>query len=219
MFILRSDARTSLLALGIFALLACYFCLKKAVKSKLYRIYAIALLASLTFVFVYLLMYESGFMVGEKLLGKNFYTGRQRIWTEALGRFKQDIFFGFSNKITYTELQHQSAHNSLLAVMCYFGLFGLAIHVVVMIHCFKRLDVQISSIATAALLSVTLVMAFETVLIDWSLMWPLCMLFLNGVPKTEKATEAERPRLKKRIRLFARKRERKQKEYFNREYE
>ena len=178
LYINSTSARTSLVSIVIFVLLF-YFCKYKNYK-KTKRILFIGLFCSFLFVFVYIGLYSSGFMVGETtFFGKGFYTGREVIWLEALDLVKRNPLFGFSNKIGFGPRELLSAHNSLLAILCYFGVFGLIAFFSVLFSAFRRFDYGKQKLMTSAIIATFFIMTFETLLTDWSLLIPFCLLFIQ----------------------------------------
>ncbi len=119
--------------------------------------------------------------VGEEMMGKSVYTGREAVWAEALSLAKNNLFLGFSNKIDFNG--YLSAHNSLLAILCYFGVLGLIFSICVIYLSFKKLNDKCNSISAVAILAALVVMCFETVLTDWTLMWPFSFLFIHQESK------------------------------------
>lgn len=176
-YIYLTSARTAIVSCVIFVVLF-FFCKYK--NCKLTRIMFLAgLCMSLGIVFIYLGMYSSGFMVGETIGGKGFYSGRQIVWFEALDLFKEHLIFGFSNKTTFSAKNLLSIHNSLLAMLCYFGVIGLLIAIATLYMSFKKIDYRNNALTTSAIFAALFFMSFETMITDWSLLVPYCFLFLN----------------------------------------
>ena len=176
-YIYLTSARTAMVSCGIFVVLF-MFCKYK--NHKLTRtIFLLGLCMSLGIVFIYLAMYSSGFMVGETIGGKGFYSGREAVWFEALELLKEHFIFGISNKTAFTDKELLSAHNSLLAMVCYFGVLGLLIAISIIYISFKKIDYKNNALTVSAILSALFFMSFETMITDWSLLVPYCFLFLH----------------------------------------
>lgn len=176
-YIYFTSARTAIVSCIIFVVL---FWICKYKDYKLTRMmFFIGLCMSLGIIFVYTEMYSSGFLVGEVVGGKGFYSGREVIWAEALDILADNLIFGFSNKTTFGSSKLLSLHNSLLAVLCYFGLFGLLTTVAVLYMSFKKIDYKNNTMAVSALFASLFFISFETMITDWSLLVPFCFLFLQ----------------------------------------
>ena len=176
-YIYLTSARTAIVSCVIFVVLF-FFCKYK--NQKLTRtIFLLGLWMSLGIVFIYLAMYSSGFMVGETIAGKGFYSGREIIWFEALDLLKEHLLFGFSNKTTFSVKNLLSIHNSLLAMVCYFGVLGLLIAISTIYTSFKKIDYKNNALTVSIILSALFFMSFETMITDWSLVVPYCLLFLH----------------------------------------
>lgn len=176
-YIYLTSARTAIVSCVIFVVLF-FFCKYKS--HKLTRtIFLLGLCMSLGIVFIYLAMYSSGFLVGETIGGKGFYSGREKVWFEALDLLKEHFIFGFSNKTTFTVKNFLSTHNSLLAMVCYFGVMGLLIAIATLYTSFKKIDYKNNALTISAIFSALFFMSFETMITDWSLLVPYCLLFLN----------------------------------------
>ncbi len=173
----HTDSRSVLIAAVLFAFLM-FICMRPR-NTWLLVAYMTLLIISIGAAFLYVGLYELGVGVDLTFFGKSFYTGRQRIWSEAFALLKNNIILGFSNKITFTEREFSSLHNSLLSVLCYFGIFGLVTNIAVFYAAFKRICTESARIASLALISCTVIMAFETLTSDWSLLWPLCLIFVS----------------------------------------
>ncbi len=170
-----SYARTSMLAAAVFIVLA-VFC-KYGNRKKTRTVFLVALLCSFAIVYVYTTLYSVGFLVDQKIFGKSFYTGREVIWKDALSMFWENPIVGFSNKTPFGPKNIYSAHNSLLAVLCYFGIFGFASTVAILYSAFKKVDCRKNPLIISALFSTLIIMCFETSITDWSLLLPFCLLF------------------------------------------
>lgn len=176
-YIYLTSARTAIVSCVIFVVLF-FFCKYKS--HKLTRtIFLLGLCMSLGIIFIYLAMYSSGFLVGETIGGKGFYSGREKVWFEALDLLKEHFIFGFSNKTTFTVKNLLSTHNSLLAMVCYFGVMGLLIAIATLYTSFKKIDYKNNALTISAIFSALFFMSFETMLTDWSLLVPYCLLFLH----------------------------------------
>lgn len=176
-YIYLSSARTSMFAALVFIAL---FWLCKYKKANITRTaFFIVLCLSFVIVFIYTALYSSGYMIDEIVGGKNFYTGRESIWIEALQLVSKNPIIGFSNKIAFGPKEIYSVHNSLLAILCYFGIFGLVSTVAVLYISFKKIDYKNNPLIVSALFSTTIIMCFETSITDWSLLLPFCLLFLQ----------------------------------------
>lgn len=177
-YIYLTSARTAIVSCGIFVVL---FTFCKYKNHKLTRtIFLLGMCMSLGIVFIYLAMYSSGFMVGKTIGGKGFYSGREEVWLEAMALLKEHFIFGFSNETTFTYKRLLSTHNSLLAMVCYFGVFGLLIAISTIYISFKRIDYKNNILTVSAILSALFFMSFETMITDWSLLVPYCFLFLQN---------------------------------------
>ncbi len=174
----HTDSRSVLIAAVLFAFLI-FICVKPR-KKWLLAAYMTFLIISVGATFLYVGLYELGVGIDLTFFGKSFYSGRQKIWSEAFALLKNNIILGFSNKVTFTEREFSSLHNSLLSVLCYFGIFGLVANIAVFFAAFKRICTGYARIASLALISCTVIMAFETLTTDWSLLWPLCLIFLSA---------------------------------------
>lgn len=180
-FLLETEARTSfMVAIVLLVLMA--FTKNKELKGG-DTLYFICLFLSLFIVFNYLMLYWLGFLDNFNLLGKSFFTGRQNIWAEAIERFNDNMLFGYSNKTTFTTKGKLSTHNALLAVLSYFGGIGLIIHVLVLCYAFKVLNKRSNRIICMALLALTMLMAFETLIADWNTIWLFAFLFIPSIEK------------------------------------
>ncbi len=176
-YIYTTSARTSIVSALIFAFLFLFFKFKKHRATRI--LFYSGLCFTLVIAFVYIALYSSGFMVGETVLGKNFYTGREIIWLEAIDMAKDNLLFGFSNKVVFGPNGLFSVHNSLLAILCYFGVIGLISTLYVFFSSFRRIDHKNQKVITSALFATLLIMAFETLISDWSLILPFCLLFIQ----------------------------------------
>ncbi len=181
-----TDARTSFIAGLLFVALFVFY--KKINFKKLKYIYIFTLILSLGVAFIYAGMYQSGFLIDVTIFGKGFYSGRQNIWIEAIGLIKSNLLIGFSNKTAFTDAGFLSLHNSLLATLSYYGIFILFANLAVMSLSFKKIGNPQNRSAALAVLSAVFIMTFETLTTDWSLMWPLCLLFIH---QTDQAEESE----------------------------
>ena len=176
-YIFLTSARTTIVSCIIFLLL---FSMCRYKNQKLTRnLFFVGLCMSLGIVFIYISMYLSGFMIGDTVWGKGFYTGRQVIWIEALELVREHFLFGFSNKIAFGPKGMLSVHNSLLAILCYFGVFGLFSTIVVLFMSFKKIECKKHPLTVSAIFSTLIIMCFETVITDWSLLLPFCLLFIQ----------------------------------------
>ena len=177
-YIYLTSARTSILA--CIAFLAIFTAKNHLNNTKIRSLFLFGLAASFLIVFIYVAMYSSDFLAGEEVFGKGLYTGRQAIWAEALDLLKENWIFGFSNKITLGPKELLSAHNSLLAIACHFGILGLLYTVASLYISFKKIDYKMMPLTTAAILASLIIMGFETLITDWSLLIPFCILFIQS---------------------------------------
>lgn len=176
-YICFASSRTAVVSCIIFMLLL-LFCKYKNHKLTRYM-FLVGLSVSLIIVFVYIALYLSDFTPSGTLFGKSFYTGREIIWTEALDKLKDHWLFGFSNRTPFGPKAILSTHNSLLAICCYFGVFGLLTTVVVLYKAMKKINYKNNIVAVSALFAALFFVSFETMITDWSLLVPFCFLFLQ----------------------------------------
>lgn len=176
-----TDSRTSIFA-G-FAFIALLIIFQKKLKITNKKIYLLALMVSILIPLIYVWMYNSGIMIGTTLGGKGFYSGRETIWTEVFKRVMENPVFGSSNKLDFNGIL--STHHSLLAILCYYGFIGLACSIAVIYKAFKNLHPVNNALPMLAILCATFVMCFETMMTDWSLVWPFCFLFIRVEEKKQ----------------------------------
>ena len=79
------------------------------------------MIVPIVFIFVYLQLYFAG-LEDFVFMGKDFFSGRENVFMEALGRLQtiSDYLFGNVGRSEFT-----NAHNAPLAIMCSVGLFGV----------------------------------------------------------------------------------------------
>lgn len=176
-YIFLSAARTSMVAIVIFVILFSTCKYKRA--GMVRKVYFVGLCLSLLVIFVYISLYHSNIAFEGLIGGKTFFSGRQGIWAEALNLIKDNPIFGFSNKTSFGAGSVLSAHNSLLAILCYFGIPGLVSSVFVIYKSFKVINYKENRLMVSSIFSLLMVMSFETLLTDWSLMMPFSILFLQ----------------------------------------
>ncbi len=160
------------------AFIWCVIFLKNKFASKHMKIYLIVLVISIIIPIIYVAMYNSRFMVGETILGKSLYSGRESIWSDVIGLILDNPIFGSSNKTVFSG-GYLSAHNSLLAILCYYGVLGFLAYTSVCYISFKALNSNRNFISMFAILCLVFTMTFETLTTDWSLVWPFCFLFVK----------------------------------------
>ncbi len=180
-YIYISSARTSMSAAIVFTILFTFCKYRKALRTR--EIFLFALCFSLFIVFVYCGLYSVGFLKDEVIWGKGFYSGREDVWNHALLLFSESPIIGFSNKIAFGSGEFLSAHNSLLAIMCYFGILGLISTIFVLYLAFKKIDYKDNTLIVSAIFSTIIIMCFETCITDWSLLLPFCLLFAQTKKK------------------------------------
>ncbi len=180
-----TGARTSMLAGAVFIIYLIFF--GTAIQGRcIKRFILIALICSLLVPVIYLAMYNNSVEItySEDFSEKGFYSGREQVWQDAFERIIEHPIFGSSNKLPFSQMNLLSAHNSLLAVLCYYGFIGLIICMSVLHKAFKNLHPVYNKMPMVAILCATFIMCFETVLTDWSLVWPFCFLFVRIQEKT-----------------------------------
>lgn len=169
-----SNARTSLFA---FLLFLCMSVLDfgKRKKTDSSKLFLILLLMSFFFVFIYI--YLSKNMEGLIVFGKNFFSGRQGVWQEALDLIQENFFFGNDNSYMFNN-KMASAHNSLLALLFMFGIVPTIIAIVVMFRTYKYAAQRGTPLAIKLIFCCIFIMTFETLLTDANTYYYFALLFL-----------------------------------------
>lgn len=122
-----TKARTSILMLAVLA----YALLSKKVAKKHIVLSDFVIISPIIFVYVYMGLADTQ-LSNLEILGKKLFSGRQRVFREALDSFT-DKFFG---NLTY--FNFQNSHNALLTILVNIGVIGLVLYLVFTIFSFNR---------------------------------------------------------------------------------
>lgn len=196
LLVLKTEARTALLAFLIYAigLFSRVFANGKKArgiedaspnKSKhVNRVtfFAICLLFTFLFAFAYCALYK---IIGGqvKILGKNLFTGRQDVWTDAFDKIKNNLMWGYSNKyvFSFNGMEYTNAHNSLISVLFMFGIVPACLTVALMVWAFSNVvRERFNRFIIIAIYCCLIIMTFETLLTDANLYLYFGFLFLLG---------------------------------------
>jgi O-antigen ligase len=109
--------------------------------------------------------------------GKNFFSGRQGVWQEALDLIQENFFFGNDNSYMFNN-KMASAHNSLLALLFMFGIVPTIIAIVVMFRTYKYAAQRGTPLAIKLIFCCIFIMTFETLLTDANTYYYFALLFL-----------------------------------------
>lgn len=143
--VVNYEARTSMGALFVFVIFN--LLPKKWLSKKVLLIIAISILTfQIIFPFVYLLVYNANLEFD--FFGKNFFTGREKLWTTMFGYFKEDpirIVFGLGSKVSLLEGIMLGPNNNIWSVITNFGLMGFLGYITFIMFMFKNLELNTST--------------------------------------------------------------------------
>lgn len=165
-FILKTKARTSLLAGLVFVLFIFFRNTKWFKDNKKYKFFlsvawCFVIIVTLVYIFLYNKLGEDGI----KILGKSLFSGREKVWIDAYRMIKEHMFFGSGNKELFIGV-FESAHNSLLAIWKTFGVFAMIIFVIIYVSSRDKAGCEVDTIYRAMIVAVLFIATFETVFND-----------------------------------------------------
>ena len=155
---------------------------KKTEHYKKVSFFAICLVATFLFAFVYCALSKI-IGVEVKILGKNLFTGRQAVWTDAFDKIKDNLLWGYSNKyvFNFAGMEYTNAHNSLISILFMFGVVPACLTVALMVWAYSNVTSErFNRFACVAIYCCLIIMTFETLLTDSNLYLYFCFLFLLG---------------------------------------
>ncbi len=186
--IYNTDARGGLFAWGVFHIVYLIYWLakrkcdfnKKELKNFMPILSLLIILGALAFTIAYVGLYK---IVGDDLiiLGKNLFTGRQRIWLDAYKKLFTDlnIFIGFSNHYQFVGT-YLNTHNGILSFLCYFGIIPFVFFVYLFTSSFKNTKIcYIDLIKCFAIIAFLANCYTEAFIADTSYWWIMIPFFIN----------------------------------------
>lgn len=183
---LQTAARTTLLAEVLFIVL---FLVRNKIKfftkDKWYKSLIIfGFFVSLLIPICYVTLYNAYGNEQIVILGKDLFSGRQGIWSDAFEMIKSNPIFGIGNSQLYIGTS-ESAHNSMLATWKTLGGVLLVIYVTTFVIAKPRRNVAVKSdlIMKVALVPMIFISAFETILTDGHCYIFMLILLLNKTIK------------------------------------
>lgn len=183
-FLLQTDARASMVSYLVYCAFSIIFLVmnhkqKYNVKKNLSRILFFILTLSILGVFVYILLYR---FIGKQdliILGKNLFTGREKIWIEALDLYSNNWLFGFSNKHKFLN-RFYNVHNGLLTILCHLSFVGFLGFITMFsksVQC--KNDQEIDIYKYFSLLEFIFLATYEALYLDNMLQFVLIPFLLN----------------------------------------
>ena len=175
----QSHARTSLLAFGMFVTSYFVFQLFRKRKNfylKAAPLFLLGLLLSLLFVYAYIFLYQH--MGSVTVLGKSLFTGRQKVWGEALQLIYTNPWFGNNNSYQFGGYT-TNAHNALLSVLFMFGIAPTALLLAVLYQAYKAMCRRCDPMTVHMIFCCIFIMIFETILTDSNIYYYFTLLFMR----------------------------------------
>ena len=202
--IYNTSARSSFGAYGLYLMCIVVHFLYKAIWHKKYsrrfygRTMLIAIGCSFLLVFGYIVLYALD-VEGIKFFDKSFFTGREKIWYNALGAYFNRPLFGFTNHIFEETGKYYNLHNVYITMMCNLSLVGLVFYMLLQYDTLiKKSDQRMIDVKYFALIAFVFSATFESLLIDTDYLFLLLPFFMNREkiePKMIYTKDAEKVRV------------------------
>lgn len=120
--ILQCESRAALLGVLTFFLLRYLIPRRLLIKRRFYNfVILFTFIGSLCFIFIYLYMWKKGTNIVIPIINKNFYTGREYIWSEVLDAFKKKFIFGLGTAYKLESSNNMNVHSSVLYILTIYG--------------------------------------------------------------------------------------------------
>lgn len=187
---LQTEARTSLIAeIAYVVLVIMRHKLKFFNKERRFKMLVIiGFMLCLLIPVIYVALYN--YVDGQSIviLGKNLFTGRQNVWSDAFSMIGRNPIFGVGNEELFMGV-YASAHNSLLAIWKTSGGILLIIYIIscVSYKSKKTAQFEVNLFMRYAIIPVIFIAAFETILTDSHLYIMALLPLLNKTIASKKA--------------------------------
>ncbi len=164
----QTESRGSLL--GFFVFILFLFILKFVKYKSVINIIVYAIvIGSIIFPLIYVYMWNNNIKVQIDYSDKNFYSGRQVIWSKILREFKEKPMYGVGSNFKFEDQDKLNVHNSLFAILTIYGGINFLFFIFMFLHFLKSINAkrttQNSDIAFAGIIGMIVVGYFETNLI------------------------------------------------------
>lgn len=122
MLIEKSRSRASIAAIVFYLLATNFVPIKWLTNRYIYNtVFLLLTVGSLIWTQVLVYFYQNDISVSLFFSTKNFYTGRERIWSEVWPALKNSWLFGIGTKYTLTSFPTFNLHNSMLNLLAAYG--------------------------------------------------------------------------------------------------
>ncbi len=181
-FALPFGGRMAIASMALFFILLMLRNVK--IKTSLYRYLCIMIfLLALIIPILYIQLHNA---VGNfSFMGKDFFSGRQRIWKEAFEQILQYPIFGSGTALDFVDFSTQSAHNTMLGIWKNVGILPL----ITVIICFFRRRYEYINLEDRAILALLIIMFTESFFMDSH----FCFIFLAFMLRSHDQVETDIP--------------------------
>lgn len=112
------------------------------------------------------------------ILGKPLFTGRQRIWKEALEVYPKNFLFGMGSDYIYCN-KYVTPHNGFLALMCYYSIIALIAFIVLTVTSFNKGRGVIDKNKYFVLIGFIFLMTFDYIPVDVTYFYLILPFYIN----------------------------------------